>query len=384
MLDRAELPEVRRLLRENRVVAILGARQTGKTTLARQVAARHRGKVTSFDLENPTDLARLADPFLALEKLTGLIILDEVQRSPEIFPTLRVLVDRPNGRARFLVLGSATPELLRQGSETLAGRLAFVHLNGLDLREIEPRHRERLWVRGGFPRAFLARTERESRTWRENFISTFLERDLPQLGSLVPAPTVRRFWTMLAHYHGQIWNSSEFARSFGVSDHTVRNYLDLLTSTFMLHVLQPWSENLKKRQVKAPKVYLVDSGLLHSLLGVQNYQDLENHPKLGASFEGFVLRQIIAHTGVRPHECFFWRTQGGAELDLLLVRGQRRLAFEIKRTSAPKVTPSMRVAIADLSLKQLHVIYPGTESFALSSSIRAIGFDRLLDDVPRL
>ncbi len=384
MIDRAELPELRRLLRENRAVAILGARQTGKTTLARQVAERHRGKVTTFDLEKPTDLARLADPFLALEKLTGLIILDEIQRIPEIFPILRVLIDRPQGRARFLILGSASPELLRQSSETLAGRLAFVHLTGFDFREIEPRRRERLWIRGGFPRAFLARSERESRTWREDFISTFLERDLPQLGSLVPAPTVRRFWTMLAHYHGQTWNSSEFGRSFGVSDHTVRRYLDLLTSTFMLQLLQPWSENIKKRQVKAPKVYLIDSGLLHTLLGIQDRREVESHPKLGASFEGFVLQQIIAHTGARPHECFFWGTQGGAELDLLLVRGQRRLAFEIKRTSAPKVTPSMRIAIEDLSLQRLHVIYPGSESFPLRSDIDAVGLDRLLVDLPRL
>ena len=384
MLDRAELPLVRRLLRENRAVAILGARQVGKTTLARQVAERYRGRVTFFDLEKVGDLARLSEPQLALERLTGLVVLDEVQRLPDIFSTLRVLIDRPRGRARFLILGSASPALLRQSSETLAGRIAFVHLEGFDLRELASSDRDRLWLRGGFPRSFLARSDRESSTWRENFVATFLERDLPQLGSRVQAESMRRFWTMLAHYHGQTWNASEFARSFGVSDHTVRRYLDFLACTFMVRVLSPWSENVRKRQVKSPKVYLSDSGLLHVLLGLRTQTDVESHPKLGASFEGFVIRQIIARSGAQPHECFFWGTQGGAELDLLLVRGRRRLGFEVKRTSAPTPTRSIRSALHDLSLSRIDVIYPGSETFPLTREIRAVGIDRVLVDVPKL
>lgn len=384
MLPRTELAHVRRLLRESRAVAILGARQVGKTTLARQVADAHRGRVTWFDLENPADQARLADPLLALQSLTGLIVLDEIHRAPEIFPVLRVLVDRPNSRARYLVLGSASIDLLAQSSETLAGRIAFVQLDGFDLREVALTDLDRLWIRGGFPRSFLAKSERESFTWRENFISTFLERDLPQFSPGASGETMRRFWTMLAHYHGQTWNASEFARAFGVSNHTVNRYLDLLTSLYVVRRLAPWSTNLAKRQVKAPKTYIADSGLAHTLLGLTQQSDVESHPKVGASFEGFAIRQIIAHTDARPHECYFWATHAGAQLDLLIVRGQKRLAFEIKRTSSPKVTRSMHSAIEDLGLKQIDLIHPGSETFPLTQQVRAVSIARLVDDVARL
>jgi len=366
------------------VVAILGARQVGKTTLARRIARSWPGGATFFDLEDPTDLARLQDPMLALSPRRGLVVLDEVQRRPGLFPALRVLADRPRRPARFLVLGSASPEMLRQSSESLAGRIAFHELPGFSLEEVGATHHERLWLRGGLPLSYLARSEDRSRSWRRDFVRTFLERDLPQLGVQIAAATLERFWAMLAHYHGQVWSSSEFARSFGVSDVTVRRYLDLLTATFVVRQLRPWSENVGKRQVKSPKVYLTDSGLLHSLLGIQSMMDLERHPKVGASWEGFAIRSVLERLGARWDESYFWATHAGAEIDLLVVRGRTRLGFEIKRTTAPAVTRSMHVALGDLKLRRLDVIHAGAHSFPLAPRIRAVALRRLLEDLDPL
>jgi hypothetical protein len=369
------------LLQRHPVVGIIGARQVGKSTMARLLAARWSGPVTIFDLESDEDLARLADPLLGLRRLNGLVILDEIQRRPDLYPTLRVLADRPETPCRFLILGSAAPELLRQSAETLAGRIAYHHLGGFTLGEVEADALLGLWRRGGFPRSFLARTEAESLEWRRAFIRTFVERDLPQLGIRVASQTMRRFWMMLAHYHGQTWNASEFARSFGVTDTTVRKYLDALTSALVIRQLQPWHANTGKRQVKAPKVYVTDSGLLHGLLNLPTQADIEGHPKSGASWEGFLIEQLISHLRVEPDECFFWATHGGAEIDLVIVRGRIRRGFEIKLTSAPAVTPSMRSAMADLNLASIDVLHAGDHTFPLREGIRAVSAARLLTDV---
>lgn len=369
------------LLRQFPVVAVLGARQVGKTTLARQVAASRNRDVAFFDLENIEDLARLADPLLTLRRERGLVVIDEVQRLPDLFQTLRVLVDEPSTRRRFLLLGSAAPELLRQGAETLAGRIAYHELDGFRLDEVGVDRLPRLWLRGGFPRSFLARTEGESGRWREEFIRTFLERDIPQFGLRIPAPALRRFWSMIAHYHAQTWNSSELARAFGVAHTTVQRYLDVLTETFMVRQLPPWHANLAKRQVRSPKVYLRDTGLLHALLGVHTMRELEGHPKVGASWEGFALGLVFERLGVRSGEAYFWATHAGAELDLLVVRGRTRLGFEFKRTSAPTVTPSMRTALVDLNLQRLDVIHGGREAYPLGPRIRAVPLDQVAREV---
>jgi predicted AAA+ superfamily ATPase len=376
-----ELSTLAGLLRRNPVVAIVGARQVGKTTLARQLAAGRKGPVVFFDLENPADVARLDDPLLALGDLKGLVVIDEVQRRPELFPVLRFLVDRPRRPVRFLVLGSAGPGLLRQSSESLAGRIVYHELAGLGLDEVGASHAQRLWLRGGFPRAFLARSNSTSAEWLRGFIRTFLERDIPQLGFGTPAATLYRFWMMLAHYHAQVWNASELGRSFGVADTTVRSYLDLLAGALVIRVLPPWFENLAKRQVRAPKVYIADSGLLHALLNLDSFAALETHPKIGASWEGFVIQQLIRCLGARQEECWFWATHSGAELDLLVVRGTRRYGFEVKRTSTPRMTPSMRSAITDLRLATLTVVHAGDQSFSLGSRVRAVALSRLLKDV---
>jgi len=373
------------LLSRYRVVAILGARQVGKTTLAKQVAdAWSTGPATRFDLEDPADLARIEEPSLTLRNLKGLVILDEIQRRPDLFPLLRVLADRERPGTRFLILGSASQELLRQSSESLAGRIQFVHLSGFRLDEVGAGRADQLWVRGGFPRSFLARSDRQSAEWRRGFVRTFLERDIPQLGIRVPAATLRRFWAMLAHSHGQVWNAAEFARSFGVGESTVRRYLDLLSATFVVRQLAPWHENLAKRQVKSPKIYFADTGLLHTLLQTDTKEEILGHPRLGASWEGFALHQVIARSGARPEECFFWATHGGAELDLLVVRGKTRLGFEFKRTDAPRITPSMRSALSDLRLESLYVIHAGEHSFPMGERIRAVPIGRLLEMIPRL
>jgi hypothetical protein len=381
---RQALEYVLGLLRRHPVVGIVGARQVGKTTLARAVWKAKGGSVSYFDLERAQDLARLADPELALGDLTGLVAIDEVQRLPGLFQALRVLADRPRPRARFLVLGSASPDLLRQSAETLAGRIAYYELGGFTLGEVGAGKHERLWLRGGFPRAFLARTDAHSDEWRRGFVRTFLERDLPEFGIRVQSTTLRRFWTMLAHYHGQVWNASEFGRAFGIADTTARSYLDTLGAALVVRQLPPWHANLSKRQVKAPKVYVADSGVLHTLLNLRTKADLEGHPKVGASWEGFVLDQVIRRLGAAREECYFWATHGGAELDLLVVRGKRRLGFEVKRTTAPRVTPSMRSALEDLELDRLDVIHAGDRCFALARDVRAVAISRLLDHVEPL
>lgn len=379
-----EIEKLTGLIARHPVVGIIGARQVGKTSLAREIIRRTETPVSYFDLENPEDLARLQDPMLGLRGLSGLVVIDEVQRLPELFPVIRVLVDRPKRPARFLILGSASPGLLRQGSESLAGRIIYHRLKGFMLDEIGIDNHRKLWLRGGFPLAYLARTHSGSHEWRQGFISAFLERDIPQLGISIRSATLYRFWQMLAHYHGQIWNSSEFARSFGVTDKTVRNYLDLMTSALIIHQLQPWHENISKRQVKSPKIYICDSGLLHSLLNLRDFKDLEGHPKVGASWEGFGLQQIIRRLNVEEEACFFWATHAGSELDLLVVRGRKRLGFEFKRTSAPHVTPSMRSAIVDLKLTGIDVIHAGENTFQMDKKIRAVALPRLLDDIEPL
>jgi len=376
-----ELKTITKLLQRHPVVGIVGARQVGKTTLARIVVARKKGPYAYFDLENPEDLARLADPMLALKDLKGLVVIDEIQQHPDLFTVLRVLVDRPKSNTRFLVLGSASPDLLRQSSETLAGRIIYHELGGFTLGEVGIHNQKRLWLRGGFPRSYLARSHIESDEWRRGFIRTFLERDLPQLGITIRSTTLRRFWTMLAHYHGQILNTSEFSRSFGVADTTVRNYLDLMSSALVVRPLLPWRENIAKRQVKAPKIYIADSGILHALLNIKTIMDLEGHPKVGASWEGFLLSQVVRHLGVSAEDCFFWATHGGAELDLLIVRGQKRLGFEFKRTSAPKITTSMRSALADLKLQSLDIIHAGDRTFQLDKRVRAVSSSHILTDL---
>jgi len=366
--------EVRRALSRSPVCALLGPRQCGKTTLARSLRPSFK---TShfFDLEDPRDLARLTNPRDALSPLRGLVVLDEIQRLPELLPVLRVLADRKPRPARFLILGSAAPELIRGASESLAGRIEFVEMSGLLIDELPKRDALRLWVRGGFPDSFLARTEASSLAWRENFIRTFIERDVPQLGVSIASPALRRFWTMMAHYHGSIWNGSEIGGALGVAHTTVTRYLDLLSQAYVMRRLLPWSENTGKRVVKSPKVYIRDSGILHALLGLPDQHSLSAHPKVGASWEGFVIEQIVAWAGER--NCHFWATQGGAELDLLVLAGGRRFGFEIKRTERPSVTKSMRIAISDLNLERLFVVYTGDDRFPLETNIECLGVQHL-------
>lgn len=382
MIDRTSHREtVAGLMRDFPVVAILGARQVGKSTLALQIMANHKGAAERFDLEDPADLARLEDPRLALSGLRGLVVIDEVQRRPDLFQVLRVLADRRPRLARFLVLGSASPELLRQASETLAGRIAFHTLDGFSLVEVGNDKLDRLWLRGGFPESFLARTEAVSVTWRRSFIRTFIERDLPQLGVRVAATTMSRFWSMLAHYHGQVLNASELGRAFGVTDKTVRHYLDLLAGALVVQQLLPWHANIGKRQVKSSKVYIRDSGLLHGLLDIRDRRDLERHPKIGASWEGFLLQQVVQHLGAAPEECYFWATHSGAELDLLWVRGRHRWGFEFKRTSAPVLTRSLRTAIEVLNIEKAFIVHAGERTFPLHGRVTAVSADRLLADL---
>lgn len=378
------LRAIERLLRQFPVVALLGARQVGKTTLARQlVTKRHAAghRATIFDLEDPRDLAQLADPMLALQDLTGLVVIDELHRRPDLFTVLRVLADRPRTPARFLVLGSASLDLLRPGAETLAGRIGFHRLDGLGLDEAGEGAMERLWLRGGFPRSFTAPSLSASAEWREQFVRTFLERDVPSFGLRLPATTLHRFWTMLAHWHGQVINLSELGRAFGVSDNGVRHYLDVLASTFVVRQLQPWFANISKRQVKAPKVYLADSGLLHTLLDIETNRALLGHPKVGASWEGFLLGEVVRHVGADWDQCHFWATHAGAELDLLVTDHGHQRGFAFKRTTAPAITPSMRVALADLKLTRLDVIHAGDATFRLAPRIYAVAAAHLIDDL---
>lgn len=387
LLDRPRhVDAVISLTRAFPVVGIVGARQVGKSTLARIVSDRAiEGPVSFFDLEDPRDQARLTDPMLALEPLSGLVILDEIQQLPGLFQVLRVLADRPGTPARFLVLGSAGPDLLRQGSESLAGRIAYYELGPVALDEVTPSRHGDLWVRGGFPRSFLADTETQSALWRREFVRTFTERDLPRLGIGVPSDTMRRFWTMLAHMHGSTLNASSIARSFGVSDVTVRRYLDSLSATLVVRQLRPWYENLRKRQVKAPKIFIADTGLLHTLLGLDTRESLEGHPQVGASWESFAISNVLQRLGARwDEDAYFWATHAGAELDLVVIRGKGRLGFEVKRTTAPTVTPSMRIALEDLRLDSIDVLHAGTETFPLASRIRAVSTYTMWRDVEPL
>ena len=382
MIDREEHRRtLQRLIRNNPVVGLLGARQVGKTTLARDLASRRSGTTHVFDLESSEDRARLADPLLALSGLRGLVVLDEIQHMPDIFPALRVLADRVRRPARFLVLGSASPQLLRQSSETLAGRIAYFELSGFSMAEVAANQMRRLWLRGGFPRSFTMRGHRDSYRWRVDFVRTFLERDMAQLDIRLPSATLDRFWSMLAHYHAQTWNGTEIGRAFGVSHHATRRYLDALETTFMVRSLQPWSANLKKRQVKSPKVYIRDSGLLHRLLNIATFDDLERHPKVGASWEGFVIENLIALLGLDDRECFFWATHTGAEIDLLAQVGNKLRGFEVKYTSAPRATRSMHTALQDLGLDSVDVIHAGNETFPLAKGIRAVAAQRMLTDI---
>jgi uncharacterized protein len=355
------------------VTALLGPRQCGKTTLAHQLAGQQES--TFFDLESVPDQRRLQNPELMLGSLAGLVILDEIQAMPELFQVLRVLVDRPENKARFLILGSASPDVIKSASESLAGRIEFIELQGFDLSETGEDTWESLWLRGGFPRSFLAKSEEDSLAWREGFIRTFLERDIPQLGINIPAVTMRRFWTMLAHYHGQTWNATEISRSMGISDKTVRSYLDILTGTFMIRQLQPWFENLGKRQIKSPKIYFRDTGLLHSLLDIPDTFTLFGHPKVGASWEGFAIEQVLQI--LHPNAPYFWGTHAGAEIDLVFQLKGGRYGMEIKFTEAPALTPSMRIASSELSLDHLWIIYPGNETYPVLENITALPIKNL-------
>ena len=353
-------------MREFPVTAILGPRQCGKTTMARGFAADHY-----FDLENPRDAVLFETPQLTLESLSGLIVIDEVQRARNLFPLIRHLVDTHRDQ-RYLILGSASGELLRQSAESLAGRIAFHELGGFRLSDVGAGRWRRLWLRGGLPRAYTARNDEISGRWREQYVATFLERDIPQLGITIPAATLRRFWLMLCHYHGQILNSSELARSFGVSDMTVRRYVEILESAFVVRLLQPWHANLGKRLVKRPKLYLRDSGLLHTLLSVRTARDLAAHNKLGASWEGFALEVAARAIGRRNEELFFWATHSGAEVDLFWRERGRNWAIEVKYADAPRLTPSMASAVKDLELARLWVIYPGGQTYALARNVTAL------------
>jgi predicted AAA+ superfamily ATPase len=354
---------IRELIRIFPITAILGARQTGKTTLARKMKAHHY-----FDLENPRDLVKLEHPQTSLEQLSGLIVIDEIQRKPDLFPLLRYLVDsRPD--QKYLILGSASEHLIKNSSESLAGRIGYFQLGGLRLSDVSSTKLHQLWLRGGLPRSFLADHDQDSFTWLNNYVLTFLERDIPQLGITIPAQTLHRFWHMVSHYHGQIINYSELARSFGISDMTVRRYLDILAQTFMIRLLQPWYPNLKKRLVKRPKLYIRDSGVFHSLQTVQKYDDLLAHPKLGASWEGFAIENTIRIIGEPASSFYFWRTHAGAELDLFWQAHGKNWGVEFKYADAPGITSSIKNAIDDLRLEHLWIVYPGSDGYQPADNI---------------
>ena len=376
----AILSALNKALSRSRVVVLVGPRQSGKTTLARELL--EEDSVNYFDLEDPASLGRLDEPMTALRSLNGLVVIDEIQRRPDLFPVLRVLADRKGTPARFLILGSASGTLMRQTSESLAGRMERIVIGGFSLSELGSDAEQYLWLRGGLPPSYLAGSNVNSIAWRKNFIQTLLERDFPQWGIRVAAIALQRFWTMVAHYHGQVWNAAEPARALGVSESTTRRYLDLLTDAFMIRQLQPYHANLKKRQVKSPKIYVLDSGLLHQLLGIDSMKNLFSHPKMGASWEGFVIEQLLK-TELHD-EVFFWATHQGAEIDLILRRGDALYGVECKRTDTPRLTPSIRIALDDLKLKHVFVIYPGTQRFPLASQVEAVPLQALVEGVPLL
>lgn len=360
--------QIETALTRSRIALLVGPRQCGKTTLARQFVPSD--STNYFDLEDPVSLARLEEPMTALAPLTGLVVIDEIQRRPELFPVLRVLADRQPLPARFLILGSAAPELLRQSSESLAGRMEIVTMAGFSLDEVGIGQQSRHWLRGGFPCSYLAGSDNDSFAWLKSFALTLVERDIPQLGIGVPTATLMRFWAMLSHCHGQVWNAAPLARSLAVTEPTVRRYLDLLEGVFMVRQLQPWHANLKKRQVKSPKVYFRDTGILHHLLGIRSERELLNHPACGASWEGYAIEEAIR--AVSPDGAYFWATHNGAELDLLLVKNGRRIGIECKRSDAPRLTPSMRIAMTDLGLDRLIVIYPGARRYPLAEKVEVV------------
>jgi uncharacterized protein len=372
----AEIETLNRLVKNNPVVAILGPRQCGKTTLSRQFSSQWPSMATFFDLENPRDVQRLDEPLLALENASGLIVIDEIQRRPDLFPVLRVLVDRSK-KARYLILGSASRDLIRQSAETLAGRISYMEIGGFSSQLVGVSKTEKLWIRGAFPRSFLAASEAVSYQWRQDFINTFLERDIPQLGINIPARSLGRFWKMLAHYHGQVFNASEIGKSLGVSDHTAQRYLDLLSGTFMVRQLRPWYSNTKKRVVKRPKIYFRDSGILHALFALESKKDVLLHPKLGASWEGFTLEEAVKTIQLKEDEVFFWGVHAAAEIDLVFQKKGRLYGIEVKYVQAPGITPSMRSAMADLSLSHLWIIYPGKESYPLDRNVTVIALSDL-------
>lgn len=360
---------IRSALDRRPVVVLSGPRQSGKTTLAREFLSEESANY--FDLEHPASLGRLEEPMTALEPLKGLVVIDEVQLRPELFPILRVLVDRRDNGARFLILGSASGELLRQSSESLAGRVERVEIGGFNLSEVGAESSDRLWHRGAFPDAFLASSAEDSAAWCQQFIQTLLERDFPQWGVRVPATALLRFWTMLAHFHGETWNAAAPARAMGVNPSTTRRYLDLLTDALMVRQLQPWHANLGKRQVKSPKIYLRDSGLLHQLFGVgHSVKALLTHPKVGESWEGFAIEQVLA--AENHDDAWFWATHQKAEIDLILRRGDRLLGVECKRVDAPRMTPSIRIALEDLGLERVAVIYPGAKRYPIAERVEAV------------
>ena len=365
-------------LKRSRILTLVGPRQSGKTTLAREFVDEE--SVNYFDLEDPVSLTRLDEPMTALGSLQGLIVIDEIQRRPELFPVLRVLVDRKSFNGQFLILGSASGDLLRQSSETLAGRMETLNLRGFSLQELGKDAQQKHWLRGGFPLSYLARSEADSLAWRKSFIQTLLERDFPQWGIHTAATTLWRFWTMLAHYHGQNWNAAEFARAMSVSESTTRRYLDLLSDAFMVRQLQPWYVNMRKRQVKSPKIYIQDSGLLHQLLGISSERDLLTHPKIGASWEGYVIEEVLS--ALQPDDAWFWATHQGAEIDLVLRKNGQMVGVECKRTDAPRMTPSIRTALLDLNLDRVIVVYPGNKRFSLSEQVEAVPLKDFASDKP--
>lgn len=377
------LEAIKNTLEVHPICAILGARQVGKTTLARLYVQEQGEKARFFDLEDPLDVARLDNPMLALATLKEpLVVIDEIQRRPDLFPILRVLVDRPDNKQQFLILGSASRDLIRQSSESLAGRIGYIELPPFCLFEVQ--ESDRLWLRGGFPRSYLADSDENSYRWRQEYITTFLERDIPNLGFNIPAVQMRRFWLMLAHYHGQIFNVRELGRSLELSDHLVRKYLDVLAGTFMVRILLPWFENLSKRQVKSPKIYFRDSGILHALMSIPTQEQLDIYPKLGSFWEGFALEEMINFLELRTEECFFWSTQAEAELDLFIFKNGKRLGFEFKYIDAPRITKSIRVACNDLKLDHLFIVYPGKENFPLDEHISAYGLQTMMQHISPL
>ncbi|MFC1782750.1 ATP-binding protein [Planctomycetota bacterium] len=375
MIERYKLiTSIHDVLEVNPTVVLSGPRQCGKTTIARIIAGQRQSEY--FDLEDPIDLARLEPPMTMLKSLKGLVVIDEVQRKPELFEILRVLADRPDSNTKFLLLGSASFQLNKAVSETLAGRVGLIDMGGFDLGEIGYENFQKLWIKGSFPRSYLAPSEKVSYKWRSDFTRTFLERDIPQLGITIPAQTLRRFWIMIAHYHGQIWNAAEFARSLGRGEKAARHYLDILTGSYMVRQLQPWHENIKKRQVKSPKIYIRDSGLLHCLLSLENSKSVFSHPKLGASWEGFCIEQVLSILEIEE-QAWFWATHSGAEVDLMVFRGGKRLGFEFKYTDAPKLSKSIHIAIDNLGLDHLYVIYPGEKDFMMADNVYALPITQL-------